>query len=86
MGAPVRVNEQISTNAAVVAPVNEKLAAASGSGTGEVTATPEAHNAEYLCPVTIGGQTLNLDVDTGSSDLWVLGAALHISLMKLTVT
>ena len=26
-------------------------------------------DSEYLCPVTIGGQTLNLDFDTGSSDL-----------------
>jgi len=24
---------------------------------------------EYTCPVTIGGQTLNLDLDTGSADL-----------------
>ena len=42
-----------------------KAAAADGS----VTATPEQYDAEYLCPVTIGGQTLNLDFDTGSSDL-----------------
>ena len=26
----------------------------------------------YLCPVTIGGQTMNLDFDSGSSDLWVM--------------
>lgn len=25
----------------------------------------------YLCPVSVGGQTLNLDFDTGSADLWV---------------
>jgi hypothetical protein len=36
---------------------------------GSVTATPEQYDAEYLCPVTIGGQTLNLDFDTGSADL-----------------
>ena len=42
-------------------------AAASGQGT--VTATSEQYDSEYLCPVTIGGQKLNLDFDTGSADL-----------------
>lgn len=36
---------------------------------GSVTATPAAQDVEYICPVTIGGQTLNLDFDTGSADL-----------------
>lgn len=68
--APVRTKENIDTNAALPK-VNEKVAASSGSGSGSgsVAATPEEHNAEFLCPVTIGGQTLNLDIDTGSSDL-----------------
>jgi len=66
--APVRANENVDTTAGP-APANEKLATAGGSGSGSVTATPEVHNSEYLCPVTIGGQPLNLDVDTGSSDL-----------------
>jgi len=48
------------------APVDVSNAAAAD---GSVTATPEQYDAEYLCPVTIGGQTLNLDFDTGSSDL-----------------
>lgn len=50
------------------APENVKAAAADGS----VTATPEEYDAEYLSPVTIGGQTLNLDFDTGSADLYVV--------------
>lgn len=37
---------------------------------GEVTATPDQYDEEYLAPVTIGGQTLNLDFDTGSADLY----------------
>lgn len=44
-------------------------ASSSGSETGEVTATPEADQSEYLESVSVGGQTLNLDFDTGSADL-----------------
>ncbi|CAN8101614.1 unnamed protein product [Discula destructiva] len=41
--------------------------------TGSAVTTPEAYDVEYLTPVQIGSpaQTLNLNIDTGSSDLWV---------------
>lgn len=41
--------------------------------TGSAATTPEAYDVEYLTPVQIGSpaQNLNLDIDTGSSDLWV---------------
>lgn len=39
------------------------------NSTGEVVATPADNGAEYLSPVTIGGQKLNLNFDTGSADL-----------------
>lgn len=40
--------------------------------TGSAVTTPEEYDVEYLTPVEIGTppQTLNLDIDTGSSDLW----------------
>ncbi|CAK3804804.1 Aspartic protease PEP1 [Lecanosticta acicola] len=54
-----------------VAPPDVASAAASAQATGSVVATPEQYDQAYLCPVTVGGTTLNLDFDTGSADLWV---------------
>ncbi|KAF1985062.1 aspergillopepsin A precursor [Aulographum hederae CBS 113979] len=50
--------------------------ATAGGQTGLVSALPEPNLSEYLEPVMIGGQTLNLDFDTGSSDLWVFSTQL----------
>ncbi|KAK4236962.1 aspartic peptidase domain-containing protein [Achaetomium macrosporum] len=48
-------------------------AAAAASGTGSAATTPQDGDVEFLTPVSIGtpAQVLNLDFDTGSSDLWV---------------
>ena len=43
--------------------------AASGQA-GTVAATPEANDVEFLAPITVGDQTMMMDFDTGSSDLY----------------
>ncbi|KAK3175858.1 hypothetical protein OEA41_007180 [Lepraria neglecta] len=58
------------------ASVNTAASAAAGSDDGTVPADPEQYDQAYLEAVTIGGQTLNLDFDTGSSDLWVFSSEL----------
>ncbi|KAI9847526.1 MAG: Type I transmembrane sorting receptor [Thelocarpon superellum] len=50
------------------------VAAAGNDGT--EPAQPTTYDEEYLCPVSIGGQKLSLDFDTGSSDLWVFSSEL----------
>ncbi|KAI9731415.1 MAG: Type I transmembrane sorting receptor [Claussenomyces sp. TS43310] len=49
---------------------------------GSVNATPTTQDAEYLCPVSIGGEDLNLDFDTGSADLWVFSSLQPSSQLK----
>ncbi|KAK7188221.1 hypothetical protein DPSP01_001766 [Paraphaeosphaeria sporulosa] len=53
-----------------------KASNASSNGTGTVAANPGENAALFLSPVDIGGQTLNLDFDSGSSDLWVFSTDL----------
>ena len=39
---------------------------------GSAVTTPEQYDEEYLTPVQVGSTTLNLDIDTGSADLYAL--------------
>ncbi|KAH9881972.1 hypothetical protein J1614_001143 [Plenodomus biglobosus] len=51
-------------------------AAAGGNQSGTVAANPEPNAALFLSPVDVGGQILNLDFDSGSSDLWMFSTEL----------
>lgn len=66
-----------SSAAAATAASSPAPAANADDETGEVAATPADNGAEYLSPVTIGGQKLNLNFDTGSSDLYVSSPRSH---------
>jgi hypothetical protein len=60
----------IATN---LVPISD-LAASNGNSSemGLVSATSSQNEAEFLSPVTVGGQTLVMDFDTGSSDMYVI--------------
>lgn len=59
-----------------------KINASNGTnGTGTVAANPEENAALFLSPIDIGGQTLNVDFDSGSSDLWVFSTELDPQLI-----
>ncbi|KAI1487633.1 aspergillopepsin-F [Biscogniauxia mediterranea] len=75
-GAAAGAGAGAAAGAAAGATAGAATSAAAANGTGLVTNTPEANDVEYLSPVNIGGQTLNLDFDSGSSDLWVFNSQL----------
>jgi hypothetical protein len=64
-------------DANIAASINaESAAAGTGTENGKVPASPTQNDAEFLSPVTVGGQTLVMDFDTGSSDMWVFNTQL----------
>jgi hypothetical protein len=67
------------TGAAGLAGLKQNAANATGASanrTGTVAANPEQNAALFLSPVSVGGQILNLDFDSGSSDLWMFSTDL----------
>ena len=59
----------IATSKNSVAPTFKINAANGTNTTGTEAANPEQNAALFLSPVEVGGQMLNLDFDSGSSDL-----------------
>ncbi|KIW33826.1 uncharacterized protein PV07_00645 [Cladophialophora immunda] len=46
---------------------------------GETSASPTQNDAQFLSPVNVGGQTLVMNFDSGSSDTWVFNTNLPAS-------
>ncbi|KAK6384428.1 uncharacterized protein PV06_10933 [Exophiala oligosperma] len=46
---------------------------------GQTAATPSQNDAQFLSPVNVGGQTLVMNFDSGSSDFWVFNTNLDQS-------
>lgn len=63
------VKEDFAGYSRQAAKMNATTTAAGGNKTGTVAANPEQNAALFLSPVDVGGQMLNLDFDSGSSDL-----------------
>ena len=61
--------EILSTYGKYNASAPENVIKAAYANDGIVLADPTRYDIEYLSPVTIGGQTLTVNFDTGSSDL-----------------
>ncbi|AEO67340.1 81a99004-89bc-4a19-b6c3-ab167c5a1e80 [Thermothielavioides terrestris] len=57
----------------------EQPSRADVSGVGLVAATPVNEDAEYVSPIKVGGQTINVALDSGSADLWVFSSRLPAS-------
>ena len=73
----VETNEKAAAVAGSAISSSSKVAQSGrGTGVGQVASYPANEGAEYLVPVTIGGQTLQMNLDTGSSDLWIFSTAL----------
>ncbi|KAK4040661.1 aspartic peptidase domain-containing protein [Parachaetomium inaequale] len=52
------------------------VAAQAANAVGSVPATPANGGIEYISPIKIGGQTVNVALDSGSADLWVFSSQL----------
>ena len=67
---PYGVHETLKTYRKFKAEPPSHVVEAAAAVTGRVTASPsDDFDSSYLCSVSVGGKTLNLDFDTGSSDL-----------------
>ena len=67
---PYGQHETLKTYRKFKAEPPSHVVAAAAAVTGRVTASPsDDFDSSYLCAVSVGGKTLNLDFDTGSSDL-----------------
>jgi hypothetical protein len=76
------VDKTAVTDVAPIAGTKQLSAATGQQETGSVSAAqPAQGDAEFLSPVTIGGQQFSMDFDTGSSDLWIFNTKLPAAVL-----
>ena len=64
--------------------VPQSLAATGGGRTSsDVAANAQEGDSEFLSPITIGGQSVTMDFDTGSSDLCVTPLLFMINILEV---
>ena len=54
-----------------IKPIPHDLAVATGNNCSVIATPVNQYNRKYICPVSIDGQTLTLNFDTGLADLYV---------------
>lgn len=54
--------------------------------TGAVSATSVQGDVEFVSPVTIGGQTITMDFDTGSADMYVKTHTIYPAIQNPSLT
>ena len=72
--APTQQSGTASVTAMETSAVSESTA--QPTATGSLNSLPQSHYSEYMSEILVGNQVMQVDLDTGSSDLWLFSTLL----------